>query len=120
LMRQLRRQLRRNTATKDPFGRELAAALRCLAAGQKDFVLLHSVSAANLADLGEAVAPAMLGRLMVVLRRTPENMDTDDAGPRPIVSVLRHLHDIYGCQLKLHADTCLLARAFREQTGMSV
>jgi hypothetical protein len=119
-IRQLRRQFRRNVAADDPFGRELTATLADIATTERDIVLLHSVSAANLAALCDAPAPSMPGRLLLVLRRTPEDMDGDDPGPRPIASVLRRLRDIYGDRLSISADTCLLSRAFHQATGLPV
>jgi glycosyltransferase involved in cell wall biosynthesis len=100
----------------DGFGAELAAALAAERATAEDAVLLHSVSAANLAGLPTALAP----RLLVVLRRTPEEMDTDDAAPEPILALLTRLHATPGLRLSLFADTEGLAALFAQGTGLAV
>jgi glycosyltransferase involved in cell wall biosynthesis len=103
-------------ARVDGFGAELAAALAADGATAEDAVLLHSVSAANLAGLPAALAP----RLLVVLRRTPEDMDRDDAAPEPILALLARLHAAPGLRLSLFADTEGLAALFAQGTGLAV
>ena len=80
-LRRLHRGLRRGRA--DSFGRELAAALRQQLAADSDVLVLPSVSSANLAGLADAPEPAALGRIAVILRRLPTEMDQSDplAGP---------------------------------------
>jgi len=82
-LRRLRRGLRRGRA--DSFGHELAAALRKQRAADSDVLVLPSVSSANLAGLADALEPAALGRIAVILRRLPTEMDQSDplAGPPP-------------------------------------
>jgi hypothetical protein len=118
--RGFRRQLRRNGTAGDPFGGELARALAELGGERRDLVLLHSVSAANLASLAEAVPTDLIGGLLIVLRRPPADMDRDDPGPEPIAEILHRLRVIHGTKLILYADTDLLAALFVELTGQPV
>ena len=115
-IRQLRRQLRRGGGTDDPFGRELATVLAELGEPEGNLILLHSVSAANLASLAEGFAPGS-GHLLIVLRRTGGDMDTDDPGPRPITEILRRLREIHPANLTLYADTAPLATLFQQTVG---
>lgn len=103
-------------ARSDSFGAELAEALAAEAAGAEDVVLLHSVSAANLAGLSKALAP----RLLVILRRTPSEMDRDDAAPEPVLRLLARLYAAPGLRLSLFADTEDLAKIFGRGTGLPV
>jgi len=75
----------------------------------RDLLLLHSVSAANLAGLTAALPAARLGALALVLRRTPKEMDRDDPGPQPIAAILTGLAAHFGERLRLLADTRPLA-----------
>ncbi len=118
-IRQLRRQLRRGGGTDDPFGRELATVLAELGEPGDNLILLHSVSAANLASLAEGLAPGS-GHLLIVLRRTLDDMDTDDSGPRPIAEILRRLRGVHGANLTLYADTAPLAALFEQSVGSLV
>ncbi len=117
-LRQLRRSVRRPMA--DGFAAELAAALAGLCDTGADLVLLHSVSATNLAGLASALPPDRLGALAVVLRRTPDDMDRDDAGPRPMAAILAELRACFGSKLRLYADTAPLARQWADLSGQSV
>ena len=119
-IRQLRRQIRRAAAPEDPFGPELHAALSDLGDTSGDILLLHSVSAANLASLPQAVPPEMAGAILVVLRRTPEDMDADDPAKQPIAALLRLLGSVYGPKLLLSADTDDLAALFQTASGLIV
>lgn len=112
-IRALRRRLRRG-AVPDRFGAELAAAL---APDGGDVVVLHSVSAANLAGLPAAL-PAQA--ICVVLRRTPDEMDRDDPAPRPVPAVLRSLIAAFGRRLRLLADTAELAALWSGKLGVPV
>jgi hypothetical protein len=116
-MRRLRRLLRQSGAPHDPFGRELAAALEEHGPGRDDIVLLHSVSAANLASLLDALAPDQIRQLLIVLRRTPQDMDTDDPGPEPVAVLLRRLGERYEAKLSLYADTKSVTEILRTMTG---
>jgi hypothetical protein len=100
----------------DGFGIELAAALAEEGATAADAVLLHSVSAANLAGLTAPLAP----RMLVVLRRSPKEMDADDAAPEPVVALLQRLSTTPGLRLSLFADTEALAAVFAQGTGLAV
>ena len=113
-LRTARRRLDR--LRTDRFGDELAVALAEERATEADFVLLHSVSAANLAGLLAPLAP----RVLVILRRTPAEMDTDDAGPEPVVPLLQRLCGTPGLRLSLFADTVQLVDAFVQGTGLPV
>ena len=119
-IRGMRRWARRRGVQDDLFGRELADWLRQKGNGQTDFVLMHSVSAANLASLPPHLAPESCAGLLIVLRRTPEDMDTDDPGPNPIGTLLRRLATRYGGKMVLFADTEPLAEIFRELTHLPV
>jgi glycosyltransferase involved in cell wall biosynthesis len=107
LSQRLRRGLRR--PAPDGFAEELAAALAADGDASRDLLLLHSVSAANLAGLAAALPAARLGAIAIVLRRTPEEMDRDDAGPLPIEAILTGLAAHFGQRLRLLADTTPLA-----------
>ncbi len=117
-LRALRRRAQGGQA--DGFGAELAAALAAEGAGEEDAVLLHSVSAANLAGLTSALEPGPGPLVWVVLRRTPEEMDLDDAGPEPVLVLLRGLAARFGSRLRLFADTRGLAEDFTARTGLPV
>jgi glycosyltransferase involved in cell wall biosynthesis len=112
-LRAVRRTARRNLATPDTFGEELAAALAALGGTQRDLVLLHSVSAANLHGLTGALGRDAVGGLAVVLRRTPEEMDIADAAPQAVKTVLARLIAHFGDRLHLFADTEQLADLYR-------
>jgi hypothetical protein len=100
----------------DGFGSELAAILAAEGATEADAVLLHSVSAASLAGLPSTLAP----RLLLVLRRTPEEMDRDDAAREPVLALLRRLHARPGLRLSVFADTEGLADLFARGTGLEI
>jgi glycosyltransferase involved in cell wall biosynthesis len=119
-IRELRRQIRRAGTPEDPFGPELRAALSDLGGSSNDLLVLHSVSAANLASLPDAVPPEMVGTILVVLRRTPEDMDADDPAKQPTSALLRHLGCVYGGKLLLYADTNDLAALFQAACGLTV
>lgn len=114
-MRALRRALRRPRA--DGFVAELTAALAGVGACDADLVLLHSVSAANLAGL---LSQEVAGTLAVVLRRTPAEMDRDDPGPVPVGRLLRGLATRMGSRLRLFADTAPLVAMWREALDLPV
>ena len=103
-------------ARVDGFGSELVATLAVEGATEADAVLMHSVSAASLAGLPEMLAP----RLLLVLRRTPKEMDRDDAAPEPVLALLRRLHAQPGLRLSLFADTEGLAEVFARGTGLQI
>jgi hypothetical protein len=109
------RRWRGRTGRADGFGAELAAALAAEGAGAEDAVLLHSVSAANLAGLQDGPAP-----LLVVLRRMAHEMDADDAAPEPILALLPKLASRFGARLRLFADTEDLAARYAAGTGLAV
>lgn len=117
-LRVLRRTLRRPAV--DTFASELASALAVVGGAQRDLVLLHSVSAANIAGLASALAPSAVGALALVLRRTPREMDCDDAAPQPIFVVLRALADHFGSKLRLLADTAPLTQVWSAGLGLPV
>ena len=119
-IRGMRRWARRRGIQDDLFGRELADWLRLKGNGQTDFVLMHSVSAANLASVLLQLAPESCAGLLIVLRRTPEDMDTDDPGPAPIGTLLRRLAARYGDKMVLFADTEPLAEMFRDLAHLPV
>jgi hypothetical protein len=104
----------------DAFGRELAAALADLQPTDSDVLVLPSVSSANLAGLRDALAPTIVGRIAIVLRRLPEEMDQSDPGPTPIGAILLRLHSHFGSRLRLYADTEPLADLWRRLLGMPV
>src|SRR5262249_53550762 len=93
----------------DGFGEQLATALTADGDPARDLLLLHSVSAANLAGLTAALPAARLGALALVLRRTPKEMDRDDPRPPPIAAILTGLAAPFGERLRLLADTRPLA-----------
>jgi glycosyltransferase involved in cell wall biosynthesis len=107
LLQRVRRGLRRSAP--DGFAEQLAAALAEDGDASRDLLLLHSVSAANLAGLAGAFPAARLGGAAIVLRRTPAEMDRDDAGPLPIAAILKGLVAHFGERLRLLADTAPLA-----------
>jgi glycosyltransferase involved in cell wall biosynthesis len=107
LSQRLRRRLRR--PAPDGFAEQLSAALSADGDASRDLLLLHSVSAANLAGLAAALPASRLGALVIVLRRTPAEMDRDDRGPLPIAAILTGLAAHFGEQLRLLADTAPLA-----------
>lgn len=116
--RALRRALRRPAA--DEFGAQLAVALVAIGNTSHDLVLLHTISAINLAGLSAAVSPTEVGVLAVVLRHTPEEMDRVEAGPQPIVTILAGLARHFGARLRLMADTAPLARLWSSVLGRRV
>jgi hypothetical protein len=108
-LRTLRRRLRGGRA--DGLAVELAGALAEFAPGQRDQVLLHSVSGANLASLAEG--PDFGGaRLLIVLRRLPGEMEADDPAPEPLVRVVGRIRRRFGAKLALFADTEELAAQY--------
>ncbi|WP_203071784.1 glycosyltransferase [Falsiroseomonas ponticola] len=117
----LLRAARRRLAGRAPDGlaAELQAALGTLGAGPGDWLLLHSVSGANLASL--AAGPDLHGvTLLVVLRRMPAEMEADDPAPEPLPLLLRGLAARFGPRLRLFADTAQLADDFRQLSGLPV
>ncbi len=117
LVRDARRRL--SARAPDGLAAELHAALGTLAAGPGDWLLLHSVSGANLASL--ATGPDLKGvSLLVVLRRMPAQMEADDAAPEPLPALLARLAARFGPRLRLFADTDLLAADFRRLSGLPV
>ena len=117
-LRALRRAARR--PGPDGFAAELAASLIALGGNRADMVLLHTVSASNLAGLGEALAPGCLGVLAIVLRRTPDDMDRDDAGPQSMAAILAGLAARFGQGVRLFADTMPLCRMWSRLIGLEV
>jgi glycosyltransferase involved in cell wall biosynthesis len=118
LLQRMRRNLRRTAP--DGFAEQLMAALAAAGDSSRDLVLLHSVSAANLAGLAAALPAARLGALVIVLRRTPAEMDRDDPGPLPIPPILTGLAAHFGKQLRLLADTPPLARLWSKALNLPV
>lgn len=110
-LRVLRRALRKQNV--DSFGSELAA----IDLDDRDLVVLHSVSAANLAGL---LTASMRGHLAIVLRRTVIEMDRDDAGPEPVTTLLRTLVAQRGNSVQLYADTEPLAKIWRTALRLPV
>lgn len=104
----------------DSFGRELAAALADMRSTGDDVLVLPSVSSANLAGLPEALAPAVVGRIAIILRRLPDEMDKSDPGPTPTDAILRQLHGHFGSRLRLFADTEPLAELWHRLLGLPV
>ncbi len=119
-LRSARRMVQRVTPMPDRLGEELAAELRAMPDADRGLVLLHSVSSANLASLPAAMAPDSIGGLAVVLRRTPQEMDTTDAAPQPVGTVVRGLRAHFGPRLHLFADTEELAQLYRDLLGDQV
>lgn len=119
-LRAARRLLRRSTATPDRLGVELAGELAAMPDAAGALVLLHSVSAANLAGLPAAIAPEAIGGLSVVLRRTPVEMDTTDAAADPIAVVMTRLRAHFGARLRVFADTEDLAAIYHALLGQDV
>jgi glycosyltransferase involved in cell wall biosynthesis len=117
----LLRSARRRLAARAPDGlaAELHAALGTLSASPGDWLLLHSVSGANLASL--AAGPDLHGvTLLVVLRRMPAEMEADDAAPEPLPALLSRLAARFGPRLRLFADTAPLAEDFHRLSGLAV
>ena len=112
-LRSARRAALRLSAARDTFGEELAAALFGLGGAERDLVLLHTVSAANLHGLAGALPNRAVGGIAVVLRRTPEEMDSDDAAPQPVGTVIRQLVLHFGNRLHVFADTDDLASLYQ-------
>lgn len=115
------RAARRRVSPRAPDGlaAELHAALGTLHAGPGDWLLLHSVSGANLASLAEG--PDLHGvTVLVVLRRMPAEMEADDAAPDPLPVLLRRLVARFGARLRLFADTAQLAEDFSALSGLPV
>lgn len=117
-LRALRRRLRR-TGGADGLGPELASALQALDVGPADWLLLHSVSGANLFSVAEAPDFPAIG-LLVVLRRMPAEMEADDPAPEPLPALLRRLRARFGDALRLFADTEPLAAQFAALSGQEV
>ncbi len=116
-LRTLRRRLRGGRA--DGLANELAAALAEFVPGPQDQVLLHSVSGANLASL--AKGPDFGGaRLLIVLRRMPDEMEADDPAPEPLVRVVGRIRRRFGKRLALFADTEELAAQYAALLGQPV
>ncbi|WP_439595562.1 glycosyltransferase [Falsiroseomonas sp.] len=117
-LRALRRRLRRAGAS-DSLGRELAAELAALGAGEGDALLLHSVSGANLHSV--ATTPGFPPvTLLVVLRRMPAEMEADDPAPERLPALLARLQARFGGALRLFADTEQLAAEFAALSGLVV
>jgi hypothetical protein len=116
-LRTLRRRLRGGKA--DALANELAAALAEFAPGTRDQVLLHSVSGSNLASLANGTD---LGgaRLLIVLRRTPHDMEADDPAPESLVRVFERTRRRFGTRLRLFADTEELAAQYAALLGQPV
>jgi hypothetical protein len=104
----------------DSFGRELAAALAAMQSTGDDILVLPSVSSANLAGLPEALGPTVVGRIAVILRRMPDEMDQNDPGPTPTSAILRQLDSHFGSRLRLFADTEPLADLWHRLLGLPV
>lgn len=113
-LRSARRMIQRVTLVADRLGEELGVELQRMPDACRALVLLHSVSSANLASLPAAIAPDAIGGLAVVLRRTPLEMDTTDAAPQPVGTVVRALRRHFGTRLHLFADTEELAQLYRD------
>lgn len=114
-LRALRRKI--SHARADCFAIELSAHLRNIGAQESDLVLLHSVSSANLAGLTSVSLPCTVA---VVLRRTPADMDLNDAAPEPIAALLRRLSMTLGVRLRLFADTSSLRKIWLAELGIEV
>lgn len=120
-LRSVRRLVLRSTrAARDSLGPELAALLAGIPDASGALLLLHSVSAANLASLGDTVAPDSVGGLAVVLRRTEREMDTTDAAAEPVAQVMRRLRAQWGRRLRIFADTEDLAELYHAALGQPV
>lgn len=120
-LRSMRRLVQRSTTgTQDMMGRELAVILAGTPDARGALLLLHSVSAANLASLPDAVSAESIAGLAVVLRRTVREMDTTDAAQEPIAAVMRRLRDHWGERLRIFADTDDLAIMYRAELGQPV
>ncbi len=118
LLRRTGRLLR--PARADSFGQELASALADLGRTDADFLVLPSVSSANLAGLADALDPAAIEAVAVVLRRLPEEMDGTDPGPVPIAAILQLLSRHFGSKLRLFADTVPLAALWSQLLELPV
>ena len=118
ILRRVHRSKRRGQT--DSFGRELAATLLEHRSTESDVLVLPSVSSANLAGLADALGPAAVGRIVIVLRRLPEEMDQTDPGPSPISAIMRRLGDHFGSRLQLFADTRPLAKLWHELLDVPV
>ena len=118
LARRTHRAIRPGRA--DSFGRELTAALLDHQPTGDDFLVLPSVSSANLAGLANAMAPSVTGTTAIMLRRLPEEMDQTDPGDAPIDAILRRLHRHFGSRLRLFADTEPLAELWQRLLGVPV
>jgi hypothetical protein len=118
LLRRAGRLLRPGRA--DSFGQELAAALTDVGGTDGDFLVLPSVSAANLAGIADALDPTAIGVVAVVLRRRPEEMDATDPGPAPIADILRRMSKHFRRRLRLFADTAALATLWSRLVGFTV
>ena len=112
-LQSIRRAAQRFSTPRDTFGKELATALVGLGGAERDLVLLHTVSAANLHGLAAALPRHAVGGIAVVLRRTPEEMDSDDAAPQSIRVVIRRLILHFGHRLHVFADTPNLASLYQ-------
>jgi hypothetical protein len=119
-LRAVRRILLRSLAAPSTMGQELVGALAALGGAQRDLVLLHTVSAANLHGLPDALARDAVGGLAIVLRRTPEEMDIADAAPQPVQMVLARLIGHFGDRLHLFADTDALAGIYQTLLAVPV
>ncbi len=120
-LRSIRRLVQRSTnGTQDAMGQELASMLVGIPDARGALLLLHSVSAANLASLPDSVSAEAIGGLAVVLRRTVREMDTTDAAAEPIATVMRRLRDHWGDRLRIFADTDDLATLYRTELDQPV
>ncbi len=117
-LRLLRRVLVR--PAPDTLAAELATALVANGDTRQDLLLLHSASAANLAGMVAGLPPECLGALAIVLRRTPVEMDRDDAGAQPVAAILAGIADRFGPKLRLLADTAPLAALWTATSGRPV
>jgi glycosyltransferase involved in cell wall biosynthesis len=114
----VRRRLQSGAAL-DSLGAELSAALAEYRPGATDWVLLHTVSGANLAslaagpDLGEA-------RLSIVLRQMPHELEADDPAPVPTPVLFQQLWARFGPRVSLSADTEELAARYTTLAGQPV
>lgn len=117
-LRALRRLLR--PPAPDGFGAELALALKAAGDTAHDLLLLHSISAAQLSGLAGAFPATCLGRIAIVLRHTPEEMDRIDAGPRPVTTILAEMREYFRARLRLLADTAPLAHVWSATLGCDI
>ena len=120
ILRLVQRKARLNLLHRPRFGEELSAALADIGGGGGDYVLLHTVPAADLESLIPALPSDSVGALAIVLRHTVEEMDSIDAATIPIGELLRRLHTHFSDRLLLFADTEGLARMYGDLLTMCV